>query len=173
MTWYVAHTLARAEAMAEHYLREAGYGTLYLHRLVTVTHARRSLKVLRPYFARYVFFEAGERQGLYAAAKATGVSVIVGNAMGPLEIPSAVMRELRSRGDGHGLVDEQVVEDGRRRFTVGSRVRVAGGPLEGFFAEVALDDGEQVRVWLQMFGGQIEAIFDPTGLQASASADAR
>lgn len=170
--WYVVHTLSRAEAIAEHHLRQAGYGVLYLHYAATIRHARRSFNVLRPYFPRYVFFEANG-QGLYGAANAVGVLEIVGCAGEPLEVPERVMDELRRRGDAKGLVDAQVVENGRRRFSIGSRVRVAGGPLEGFFAEVALDDGEHVRVWLQMFGGRIEAIFDPAGLEASASADAR
>lgn len=173
MTWFVAHTLARAEAMADHHLRRAGYETLYLHRLVTIRHARRAEKAIRPYMTRYVLFDARPDQGLYAAANAIGVSSIVGTRAGPLEVPGPVVAELRGRGDRYGHVTEQVVEDGRRRYDVGAEVRVTAGPLEGFLAFVALDSGSAVRVWLRMFGRQIEVPFDPTGLQASASADAR
>lgn len=163
--WYVAMTLARAEAMAEHHLRQAGYQTLYLHYAATVRHARREKRVLRPYLPRYVLFGTDGEQGLYAAARAVGVSSIVGTGAGPLEVPDRVVVELRSRGDESGLVDAQVIDDGRRRFAVGSQVRIAGGPLQGFLAEVAIDGGKEVRVWIQMFGGRVEAEFGPTALE--------
>jgi len=83
-----------------------------------------------------------------------------------------VVDELRTRGDEDGMVkDWTKVPDKRRpRFKEGDIVRIGGGPLEGFFAQVALDTGKALKVWLESFGGQVEAVLDPEGCEAVSPA---
>ena len=167
MTWYAAFTLARAEAIAEHHLREVGYATLYLHYAATIRHARRSGAVLRPYFPRYVFVEAGANQGLYGAAKACGVSEMVGFGGSAIEIPARVMAELHRRADHTGRLpedDPQVAHLHR----AGSTVRIVAGAFEGFLATVRVDSGREVRLWIEIFGRLTEAKI-PSGDVETAS----
>lgn len=162
--WYAVYTKARAEWLVHKGLREQGYETLYLHRRATVSHARRKIGVLRPYFPRYVFVAVGPRQSVYAVNTTIGVSTVVYAGLDPLEIPAEVIAELRARGDENGLVEERGPE-ARKRLKRGQQVRIAGGPFEGLLALVALDSGNAIRVWLDGFGGKVEAILDPSGLE--------
>lgn len=157
MTWFVAMTLARAEAIAEHYLREAGYGVLYLHWVHKgLRSGRQTYDAIKPYFPRYVFVEVGPRQGLYAAAKAQGVHSIVGFAGEAVEVPERVMAELQRRCDRTGRLpdDDPVVAHLHRK---GSTVRITGGAFEGFLAQVRLDNGREIRLWIELFGRKTEA----------------
>lgn len=167
MAWFVAMTHARAEAIADHYLRQAGYGTLYLHYAATVKHARREHVALRPYFPRYVFVETGVGQGLYAAAKAQGVSEIVGFAGQVVEVPERVMAELQRRADRTGRLpdDDPVVAHLHRH---GSTVRILGGPFEGFLAVVEVDTGRKIRLWLDIFGRTTEARIPSKDVEAAS-----
>lgn len=157
MTWFVAMTLARAEAIAEHYLRQAGYQTLYLHWVHKgLRSGRQTYDAIKPYFPRYVFLDAGPRQGLYAAAKAQGVHSIVGFAGEAVEVPERVMAELQRRCDRTGRLpdDDPVVAHLHRK---GSTVRIIGGPFENFLATVKLDNGREIRLWVEVFGRKTEA----------------
>lgn len=172
MTWHVAFTLARAEAIAEHYLRRVGYGTMYLHEAVTVRHARQVTNVLRPYFPRYVFFETalrGPAEGLYSAAKAQGVSQVVGRAGEPLEVPQKVMDELRRRAGPTGLIHAKRAEEAHFHQP-GGEVRIVRGSLEGFIAQVALDNGHEIRLWLEIFGRPTEARIPSKDVEAVSPA---
>jgi transcriptional antiterminator RfaH len=167
MPWYVAHTNARAEWMAHKELRRKGFDTLYLHYRSTIKHARKVIGVLKPYFPRYVFVKVDGGQAFGHVNRAAGVATVINGPGGPLEIPPDVIDELASRANAAGLVDVPDPKH-RERMLAGRMVRIMGGPLEGLIAQVALDEGERVRVWLEMFGGNVEAVLDPTGLNLLA-----
>ena len=148
--WFAVHTNARAEWMAHCRLKEQGYDSLYLHFLGLVRHARRQIAVLKPYFPRYLFVAIGSGQSFGPVNRTIGVASIVHHRDEPLEIPEPVIAELRSRGNAAGLI--ALEEVGKRAFlTRGSQVRILQGPLEGFLATVAVDDGAQIKVWLPLF----------------------
>ena len=167
MIWHAVMTKPRKEGLANDLLQYQGYETLYLHYPDTVKHARRTRKVLKPYFPRYVF--AGMSNGLtvHGINRTIGVSTVVYLGDDPLEIPGPVMEELQRRGDQRGMVHVWPKEtaERRKRFRKGAEVRITGGPLEGLFAIVSLDKGHQVSVWVQMFGGKVEAQMEPTVLR--------
>lgn len=170
MVWYVCHTLARAEAIADHYLRQAGYGTLYLHKAVTLRHARRAYDVLRPYFPRYVFFQtapSGAAAGLYSASTAIGVSQVVGCAGEPLEVPARVMDELRRRAGPTGLIHADTFEEAHLHQP-GSQVRILAGPFEGFLALCRLDNGREIRLWLNLFGRSTETTLATSSVESAS-----
>lgn len=168
--WFVCMTLARAEAIADHYLRQAGYGTLYLHWVHKgLRSGRQTYDAIKPYFPRYVFLEVAPHQGLYAAAKAQGVHSIVGFAGEAVEVPERVMDELRRRCDRTGRLpdDDPAVA---HLHHVGSTVRITGGPLEGFLAEVRLDNGREIRLWIEVFGRKTEAKIPSSHVEAASPA---
>lgn len=164
--WYAVQTKPRAEWGVHRDLRDEGYATLYLHYAGTIRHARRVLGVLKPYFPRYLFVEVDRQreQSVGFVNRIRHVHGVVGTPDGPLPIPEPVIAELASRADGNGKVGH-LTADQRRLIEAGSQVRILGGPLEGLLAHVALDGGNAIRVWLTMFGGKVEAIFDPAGLE--------
>ncbi len=148
-------------------LQYQGYETLYLHFWAKVRHARRTHLEKRSLFSRYIFAGLANGQTISGINRTIGVSTVVYCGDKPLEIPGPVIEELRARGDKNGMVrftPKEAVEH-RKRFRKGERVRITGGPLEGLFAIISLDRGHQVSVWLQMFGGKVEAFLDPTGLR--------
>ncbi len=168
--WYAVHTRPRKEGLVDDLLRSQGFETLYLRYSSVVKHARKTRVVMRSYFSRYIF--AGVTDGLSVPTinRTIGVSTVVYLGDEPLEIPLPVIEELRARGNSKGLVKlapDQVAEH-RRRFRQGEQVRITDGPLAGLFAIVALDKGHAVSVWLDFFGGKVEALFDPTGLRSGS-----
>ncbi len=170
MSWLAVHTNARKEGLVNDLLRGQGIETLYLHYRTTVKHARKKRVVYRPYFARYVFAQPGDIP-LAAINRTIGVSTIVYQGDRPLVIPAPVIEELQARGNEAGRVQMSLGEKTeRRRFNRGEQVCIVDGPMAGLFAVVALDSGREVRVWLEMFGGKVEALVDPEGLKSGSPA---
>jgi transcriptional antiterminator RfaH len=162
--WFAVHTNARAEWMAHCRLREQGYDSLYLHFLGIVRHARRQIAVLKPYFPRYLFVGIGPGQSFGPVNRTIGVASIVQSGDEPLEIPEPVIADLRSRGNAAGLIGPEEVGK-RALLKCGSQVRIVQGPLEGFLATVALDDGAQIKVWLSLFGRHTTARLPSKGVE--------
>ena len=146
--WYAVQTNARAEWLAHCQLKVHGFNSLYLHSLGLVTHGRRQIAVLKPYFPRYLFVGLEPGQSLSLVTRTIGVATVVHAGDQPLEIPRAVMAELRSRGNSVGLVGTERA----RKMERGAQIRILQGPLGGFLATVALDDGAKIKVWLSLFG---------------------
>ena len=163
-SWYAVQTKARAEWLAHCQLKAAGYDSLYLHFLGLVQHARRQIAVLKPYFPRYLFVCLEPGQSLGLVTRTIGVATIVHAGDQPLEIPEAVIAELRSRGDSAGMIGAEEVRK-RGLLKRGSQVRILQGPLEGFLATVALDDGARIKVWVSMFGRHTTTRLSSSGVE--------
>ena len=164
--WYAVHTNARKEPLVDRLLKHQGFDTLFLHFTNIVKHAGRSSQVIRPYFNRYLFAGVMNGQSLWDINHTMGVSTIVYLGDKPLEIPTPVIEELRARGNRKGLVKlaPEQVAGYRKRFRQGEQVRISDGPLAGLFAVVELDKGHEVRVWVSMFKGRVEAALQPEAL---------
>jgi transcription antitermination factor NusG len=162
--WFAVHTNARAEWMAHCRLKEQGYDSLYLHFLGLVRHARRQIAVLKPYFPRYLFVAIGPGQSFGPVNRTIGVASIVHRGDEPLWIPDPVIAELRSRGNAAGLIGPEEIRK-RALLKRGSQVRILQGPLEGFLATVAFDDGAQIKVWLSLFGRHTPARLPSQGVE--------
>ena len=164
--WHVAYTRVRREASARIDLLDRGYEVLFLHYLGAVTHARRTRQVLKPLYPRYLFVGVSPGQSLYGAAEVPSVAAVLRNGDQPLEVPSAVIEELRGRCGPSGLIAAPRARE-RRRWGRGERVRIAEGPLMGFMATVAQDGGHAVRVWVEALGGKVVATMDASSLAAT------
>jgi transcriptional antiterminator RfaH len=169
-TWYAVHTKPRKEPLVNEALKRQDFETLFLHYGAVVKHARKTRRIIRAYFPRYVFVGVRLGQALYDVNSTMGVSTVVYLGDKPLEIPLPVIEELCARGNAKGRVEfmpkVQVAE--RARWAKGQSVSVVDGPLAGLLATVALDKGHEVRVWLEMFGGKVEALFAPEGLKSGS-----
>ena len=165
-TWYAVHTNARKEPLVDRLLKRQGFDTLFLHFTAVVKHAKKTHQVIRPYFNRYIFAGVNSGQALWDINHTIGVSTIVYRGDEPLKIPAPVIEELRARGNTKGLVKlaPEQIAGYRKRFRQGEQVRISDGPLAGLLAVVALDKGHEVRVWLEMFKGRVEAALQPEAL---------
>lgn len=169
--WHACYTHPKAEAMVHRHLVAQGYETLYLHYRATTRHARRERAVLLPYFRRYVFVGIRPGQSLYQVNHGLGVSGVVSTTDGPLEIPSDVIDEQRSRGVAcacpikHGkCLAPELGSDARPRYREGDEVWIksgAPGGFEDFVATVALDTGTKLTLWVSMFGRVVKTVVEP------------
>jgi transcription antitermination factor NusG len=168
LRWYAVLTKSQKESQVDVLLRKLGLTTLFLHFNDVTRHARREREVTRALFPRYVFAGASDGFWVPEINRTIGVSTVVLRGDQPLEVPVAVIEELRQRGDKKGLVAmaPEATKEHRRRFRQGEQVRIIDGPLAGLFAIVGLDSGPAVRVWLEMFGGKVEALLAPEGLES-------
>ena len=173
MTWYAVHTKPKAEIAVDHQLWMRGYETLCLLERRPWKHARKETTVLRAHYPRYLFAGLSEDQGHSVAEinRVPGVSTVVYDASGALEVPGEVIEELRGLADHVG--DERggqwIVPDEKARpkewLYAGQRVRIASGPFGGLYATVRetapLDGATKILLWLEALGSR-------TKLQAPA-----
>lgn len=158
--WYAVHTHPQSEAVADCELRRLGYMTWYpfhrvrLRRKRPGSHAYRVEWVERAYFPRYTFVAVRPANGIGSAMRANGVSSIVQFNGEPLEIPLPVMEELMARADQDGMIGESDLT-ARQRLASGQELCLDGNtPLSGLLAQVELDTGKEVRLWVEMFGAK-------------------
>lgn len=165
MKYYVVHTKTKAEQMVADSLRRAGFEALNLRYKATVSHARYKREIYRAYFPRYVF--AGCDNGMIVAVnRFPGVSSLVHACGEPLEVPGPVIAELRARGDDRGLVRHLPVKQQRQRERLenGQYVKVEGGPFQGFWGQVEVDNGDQVKVWVEELNRRMRVTLLPEAL---------
>jgi transcription antitermination factor NusG len=164
MKWYAVMTNPRAEDIANRNLKRAGFHTFYPHERVKRKRKRPLLDtyvvehVIRPYYPGYLFLMLRPEQGLYHANEAEGVGTIVHSGGVPLEIPHPVMDEIMAREEKVRDVDTVA----RIPYMVGQNVRFAdNSPMAGLIAQIALDMGNQVMLWLTVLGAKRQVTVDP------------
>jgi transcription antitermination factor NusG len=168
MRWYAVMTAPRAEELANRNLKRLGFWTFYPHQRVKRKRKRANLDqylvewVNMPYYPRYMFLGLRDGEGLYGVNECDGVSTVVYSGDRPLEVPHAVMDEIIAMGDSNGLVGA-VDRVSRTRFVPGQRVRFSDkSPMQGLLAEIALDNGTEIRLWVSMLGGRRQIAVDPS-----------
>lgn len=174
--WFAVHTRAQQELVADRNLRRKGYYTFF-----PFDRIRRRRKIAGqdrhviewidvPYFSRYIFvglFSPQQSTGPINSEDVDGVSTVVRGLTGtPLRIPTPVIQELMTRGepDAPGLMRVvDLVE--RKKFETGAMVQFRDNtPLAGLIAEVALDAGKEVRLFLDVLGARREISAAPSAI---------
>lgn len=165
-TWLAVYTSPQKEGLVNMLLSLQGFETLHLHYPRTIRHARRERQVIISHFPRYIFVAVGEGQGLGDINNTMGVSTVVYMGDKPLEIPLAVIEELKSRAYGNGLLKETPKEttETRKRFRRGQRVKITEGVLQGLPAIVEVDNTNEIKVWISLFQGEVQAGFPPEAI---------
>ena len=151
LRWYLIHTKAAAEAVAQLNLRRQGY-EVYLPRVSQpVRRAGLWCERVCALFPRYLFLHLREgSESLGPVRSSVGVAGIVrfGSSYGV--VPDSVIQELLTRTDP---------ESGLLRLTKwrslapGARVRVTLGPFDGLEGVFEREDGaERVIILLNLLG---------------------
>jgi transcriptional antiterminator RfaH len=162
--WYVVQTQPNAESRAQEHLRRQGF-TTYLPKLIkSRRHARKTEKVSRPLFPRYMFVLIDTtHQGWHAIRSTFGVSNLVGGENGPVAVRDGVIEDLQTREgeDGHFHFDAP-------KFLHGAAVRV----LDGVFASCiglfeSMNDKDRVAVLLDLLGRRVRVVLETESIAAA------
>ena len=136
MYWACAQVEPRREAVAQHFLRLAGF-EVYVPRLCErrLRQGKR-IESVTPLFPSYAFVVI--EQQWHAALRTIGVTALIMADQRPARVPDAVIAGLKSRERVDGLI-ELIKPVGLKR---GDRVRISRGPFVG---HLALFDGMKPR----------------------------
>jgi len=170
MKWYAVMTSPRSEEVVTRDLKRSGYWTFYPFERVRRRRKRPNVDkylvewINRPLYSRYVFVAVKDGQGLYGVTETDGVVTVVCSGNEPLEIPHSVMERLIEQADSKGQVGA-VDLVARPRFKPGQAVRFQdNSPMSGLLAQIALDNGKEVRVWLDVLGARRLIGVDPAAV---------
>ena len=168
MKWYAVMTTPCGEEIANRNLKRLGYMTFYPFQRVRRRRKRANLDkyvvewINKPYFPGYLFLGLREGQGLYQANEAEGVSTIVYGNNAPLEIPTRVMDEIMANSQRDGLVGA-VDTVSRKLLKPGQLVQFQdNSPMSGLLAQIALDNGKEIKVWIKVLGANRLVAVDPS-----------
>jgi len=152
LRWYLIHTKASAEAVAQLNLERQGY-EIYVPRLLQARGWRGSRRErIVPLFPRYLFLRLREGcQALAPVRSSTGVSGVVRFGSSYAVVADEVIGGLHSRADPmtglHRL-------SGPGKLMRGAAVRLAAGPFDGLEGIFQRQDGEDRAVVLLRLLGQ-------------------
>ena len=155
--WSVVQTESQRESTAAKFLKEAAF-EVSLPRIAIKSPVRERVA---PLFPGYVFVSIVDGQW-WEARWAIGVVRVLMTDGVPARVPERVMREIRRREDGSGLVRLP----GMAR---GTAVRITRG---SFMGKVGLDDGlsggGRVRVLLELLGRSVPVSIAGADIVAAA-----
>lgn len=147
--WYVVYTQPNGELRAVLNLKRQGFGAYVPHCLKERRHARRTERVARPLFPRYVFVHLDLETDRWRSVYGTfGVSDFIGNGSGPVPVPEEIIEEIRAHEDNSGLVVLDLPA-----FRRGQKVEIVEGPMTtqtGLFQHMT--DNQRVVLLLELLG---------------------
>ncbi len=163
--WYATHTHPREELKAFGHLLRQQY-QVYLPRYTAkVRHARKSVRVVRPFFLRYLFARLNlQAEGWRSIRSTIGLTDIVCFSDQPSPLPSGVIEALQSREDADGCI--QFAE--QNSFNPGDSVIVLTGPFAQQLGRCdRASDNERVAVLLDLLGRKVRVVLDVEAVEAA------
>ena len=167
MKWFAVMTTPRGEEIANRNLKRLGYHTFYPFERVRRRRKRPNVNqylvewITLPYFPGYLFLAIRDGQGIYQATQADCVSTVVCCRGEPLEIPASVMDRLMAIADEGGVMG-RIDKVTRKPYKTGQMVRFGdNSPMSGLLAQISLDNGKEVRVWMEYLGANRLITVDP------------
>jgi transcriptional antiterminator RfaH len=146
--WYVAQSQPHKELYAADNLGRLGFETFTPRLARTVRHARKTRRVLRPLFPRYLFVSLDlARDRWRSACGAFGVAALIMDGERPKPVPRGVVETFAAAADGKGGFDFS------QRLVVGEEVRFVAGPFADTVGHlVEMDAAGRVAVLLEIMG---------------------
>ena len=163
--WYAIHTHPREELKALCHLQRQGYQAYLPRYATTIRHARKTERVVRPYFPRYLFVRLNLAiEGWRSIRSTVGVSNIVCLGDRPTPLPERVIDALQSQQDADGFI--QFTR--KPLFKPGDSIVILDGP---FARQFGLCDGnsdnERVAILLDLLGRKVRVILDVEAVEAA------
>ncbi len=155
--WYAVHTHPREEFKALSHLRRQGYDVYLPRHAKVIRHARKSEKVARPFFPRYLFVKLNLAVDSWRAIRSTvGVSDIVCFSERPAHLPAGVIETLQRQEDAQGLI-----ELANSSLKPGDSVVVLSGPFAHQLGRCSnVSDDERVAILLDLLGRKVRVVLD-------------
>lgn len=153
LAWSVIHTKVARELSTAMGISQLGFPTFYpLHRRTRI-HNHRIESLIGPLFPRYIFVQFDRDKDEWGDILSTkGVRDVLRNCDGkPCQVPDQVMAEMKTRLDAS---PEAVQPD--PIYSVGQRVKITDGVLEGF--EALFEGSAQQRTYamLEIIGRKVK-----------------
>jgi transcriptional antiterminator RfaH len=122
-----------------------------------IRHARKSEKVARPFFPRYLFVKLDLAVDSWRAIRSTvGVSDIVCFSERPAPLPAGVIETLRRQENAQGLI-----EYAGSSLKPGDSVVVLSGPFAHQLGQCSnVSDNERVAILLDLLGRKVRVVLD-------------
>ncbi len=152
MDWFVVATKPNNEKTAEFNLQQQGFKVFLPLIEKTRRHARRVEKVLRPFFPGYLFVQFDASNMPWNSINGTiGVRHILTNNGRPQPVAKNFVETLLCMLNERGAVNEQ-----DRSFSIGSKVEVTAGVMQGHLATIlSAESRGRVSILLAMLGGNV------------------
>lgn len=164
--WYVVHTKAGAERLAEGNLERQGFHVYLPRARLHKRGARGASIVTVPLFPRYVFVRLDLENAPWRAVNSTyGVSRLVSFGDRPAHIDDAVIAEIRDREREDGIVPLADIVS----FEPGEKVEITHGAFSdqtGIFK--CRSDKERVTVLLNLLGRDLSVSVESDFIQKVA-----
>ena len=154
--WYVVKTKPNSEMKAVFNLDRQGFETYLPRYLCRVRHARKTSWLPRPLFTSYLFVSLSVENYKWRQINSTfGVSHLISDNRGPLQVPQGIVKALRDAEDDQGLV----VLGRKEPFRRDDKVQI----MSGVFAEhigrfESITDDERVVILLDLLGREVRTI---------------
>jgi len=149
--WFVGHTLARKEQLAQENLQRQGFRVFAPSIVSERRHARKIARIRTALFPRYIFVQLDLQRDRWRSVNGTrGMSHLLTNDEGPCPTPLGLVEALQECVGPDGCVSWGP------DMRPGDQVRVALGTLTGQVGELLrLDGRERVEVLLSFFGASV------------------
>lgn len=163
--WYAVHTHPREETKALEDLNRQGYQTYLPRYAKKIRHARKTERVTRPLFPRYLFVRLNlAREGWRPIRSTVGVADLVCFGGQPAALPRDLIDALRQQEDAEGLIRFA----GRNALKPGDAVTILSGPFSrqlGLYEGVT--DTERVAILLDLLGRKVRVMLDVEAVEAA------
>lgn len=163
LRWYLARTARHHEIAARDCVQALGVETYLPMERHIARHGRRLMAVELPLFRQYLFVRMDlNRDPWWDVRRAQWMEDIVSSQQIPTRIPDMQIDALRE-AEINGAYDSTRKQPKSPIFPNGSKVKITGGPFQGFVAKViSAAPDQRVEILLDMFGRgtkiRIEAI---------------
>lgn len=148
--WYVIRTNPKCEERATADLEAAGFEVFFPQMRKEIKHHRTKKWIMQEYplFTRYLFIRM-HNEDWFSVRSANGVECVLGVNGLPIPVPTYVVEQTRREYE-NGSFDE--LKQAAPKLKIGERVRIEGGPLNGFHGQVTSATGRKmVKVLIEMF----------------------
>lgn len=157
-SWFVVLHYANDGPRVRHRIRSIalpGDAAYEVHWPRFIQRLPRKDDVIRPLYPGYMFVRVPEGVSWGPIRRVPNVVRLLHDLNGhPVPVPDALVQRHIDRAGGavDGLIDE--TPESIARFRAKQRLQVTSGPFEGWEGVCQLDDGDRVKMFLTMLGGE-------------------
>jgi len=162
MEWYVVHTHACKESIAEKNLVRQKFITYLPKYKKVIRHARKVSNVVKPLFPRYLFVKMDLIKQRWTSINSTlGVNILITMDERPVKISDKIINALKSYDNYEGITDITPCLSMEK----GDEVDIVEGIFSGRKAIFdGLTDNNRIKVLFNLLGKEVTLSMTPIGV---------